>query len=183
MDRRQNKLDNITYIVFEVSLANGEPIRPPSVVASYSGQCGCILRDAISINEKNIRENAELCAILISKMNKRYTFLDTYNNESLTKNLVNTHSLGKFSRDLSSWKTRVQRMVDTGDDYSKVHKEYPMITEEEWETFRNNCARKEDKDLRKWGLDMPRKNIDYVTLGSRGYDRKRPRWENEDAGL
>jgi hypothetical protein len=39
-------------------------------------------------------------------------------------------------------------MVDKGDDYSKVHKAYHMITEEEWETFKNNCARKEDKDLR-----------------------------------
>jgi hypothetical protein len=72
-------------------------------------------------------------------------------------------------------------MVDKGDDYSKVHMAYPMITEEEWETFKNNCARKVDKDLRKWGLDMCRMNIGSVTLGSRGYDYKRPRLEKEDA--
>jgi hypothetical protein len=71
-------------------------------------------------------------------------------------------------------------MVDKGDDYSKVRKAYPMITEEEWETLKNNCARKEDKDLRKWGLDMCHMNIVSITLGSRGYDRKRPRWEKED---
>jgi hypothetical protein len=52
-----------------------------------------------------------------------------------------------------------------------------MITEKEWETFKNKCARKEDKDLRKWGLDMCRMNIGSVTLRSCGYDRKRPRWE------
>jgi hypothetical protein len=72
-------------------------------------------------------------------------------------------------------------MVDKGDDYSMVHKAYPIITEEEWETFKNNCARKEDKDLRKWGLDMHRMNKDSVTLGRRGYDRMRPTWEKEDA--
>jgi hypothetical protein len=38
-----------------------------------------------------------------------------------------------------------------------------MITEKEWETFKNKCARKEDKDLRKWGLDMCRMNIGSVT--------------------
>jgi hypothetical protein len=54
-----------------------------------------------------------------------------------------------------------------------------MITEE-WKTFKNNCARKEIKDLRKWDLDMRRMNIGSVTLGSRGYDGKRSRWENED---
>jgi hypothetical protein len=55
-----------------------------------------------------------------------------------------------------------------------------MITEE-WKTFKNNCARKEIKDLRKWDLDMRRMNIGSVTLGSRSYDRKRSRWEKEDA--
>jgi hypothetical protein len=68
-------------------------------------------------------------------------------------------------------------MVDKGDDYSKVHKAYPMITEEAWETFKNNCARKEDQDLRKCGLDMRHLNIGSVTLVSHGYDRKRPRYE------
>jgi hypothetical protein len=29
-------------------------------------------------------------------------------------------------------------MIDKGDDYYKVHKAYPMIVEEEWETFKNN---------------------------------------------
>jgi hypothetical protein len=60
-------------------------------------------------------------------------------------------------------------MVDKGDDYSKVRKAYPMITEEEWETFKNNCARKENKDLRKYGLNMRRMNICSVTLRSRCY--------------
>jgi hypothetical protein len=58
MERRRKKLDNITYTVLEGRLANGEPIWPPSVASSYGGQCGCILRDTISINEKNIMENA-----------------------------------------------------------------------------------------------------------------------------
>jgi hypothetical protein len=71
--------------------------------------------------------------------------------------------------------------MDKGDDYRKVHKAYPTIMEEEWETFNNNCTRKEDKDLRQWGLDMSCMNIGSVTLGSHGYDRKRSRWEKEGA--
>jgi hypothetical protein len=72
-------------------------------------------------------------------------------------------------------------MMDKVDDYSKVHKAYPTITEQEWETFKNNCARKEDKELQQWGFDMRRMNIGSITLRSRGYDGKRPRWEKEDA--
>jgi hypothetical protein len=63
---------------------------------------------------------------------KWYTFPFLHNNQHLTKNVENTHTLDKFSTDLRSWKTRVQKMMDKGDDYSKVHKAHPMITEEEW---------------------------------------------------
>jgi hypothetical protein len=70
-------------------------------------------------------------------------------------------------------------MMDKGDNYSKVHKAYLTITEE-WETFKKNCARKEDKDLRQWGLDIRCMNIGSLTLGSRGYDCKSLRWEKED---
>jgi hypothetical protein len=56
--------------------------------------------------------------------------------------------------------------MDKGDDYTKVHKTYPTITEE-WEIFRKNGARKEDKDLWQWGLDRRRMNIDSLTLESR----------------
>jgi hypothetical protein len=99
------------------------------VATSYGGQCGCIFWETVSINEKKIREIADLCAILISKLHKRYTFSYPHNNQHLTKNQVNTHALGNFSRDLSSWKMWVQKMMDKGDDYSKVHKAYSAIGE------------------------------------------------------
>jgi hypothetical protein len=86
-ERRRKNLDNITYTILEVSLTNGEPIRLPLVAASYDDQCGCILRHTVSMNEKNIRENAELCASLILKLLKWYTFPHPHNNENLTKNL------------------------------------------------------------------------------------------------
>jgi hypothetical protein len=56
----------------------------------------------LSINEKNIRENTYVCTSLITKLHKWYTFPYSFNNEHLTKNLVNSHALGKFGRDLSS---------------------------------------------------------------------------------
>jgi hypothetical protein len=85
MERRRNKLENITDTVLEVSHANSEPVRPPSVAASYGGQCGCILRDTVLINEKNIREYTKLCASFILKLHKRYTFPDLYNTRISTK--------------------------------------------------------------------------------------------------
>jgi hypothetical protein len=84
-ERRRNKLENVTDIILEVSLANGEPIRLPSVAENYGGQGGCILRDTVSINEKNIREYTKLCASFILKLHKRYTFPDLYNTRISTK--------------------------------------------------------------------------------------------------
>jgi hypothetical protein len=39
-------------------------------------------------------------------------------------------------------------MMDEGYDYSKIYKAYPTITKTDWETFKKNCATKEDNDLR-----------------------------------
>ena len=110
--RRLNELSNITEDVCEVSLANGEPINPEEVAANYGGQCGCILRTTVSINDKKIRKNVDICTRLLEKLHKRYTFPAEYKNLDLKTNLVNRKALGKFSRDLSSWKSRVRRLVD-----------------------------------------------------------------------
>jgi len=179
--RRLNELSNITEDVYEVSLANGEPTNPDEVAANYGGQCGCILRTTVSINDKEIRKNVDICTRLLEKLHKRYNFPEDYNNLHLKTNLVNRKALGKFSRDLSSWKSRVRRLVDENKSYTEVHKKYPTITEADWETFKRDLGREEDKEQRKWGKKMQGLNIGTHRLGSRGYERKRKMWDKEDA--
>jgi hypothetical protein len=59
-------------------------------------------------------------------------------------------------------------MVDNGEDFSKVHKAWTQITEEEWATLKETCALASTKDMREWGLQMHGKNIGTHTLGSQG---------------
>ena len=180
-ERRLNELSTKREDVYEVSLANGEPINPEEVAANYGGQCGCILRTTVSIKDKEIRKNVDICTYLLKNLHKRYTFPKDYNNLELKTNLVNRKALGKFSRDLSSWKSRVRRLVDEKKSYTEVHKKYPTITEADWETFKRDCKTEEVVERRKWGEKMRNRNIGIHGLGSRGYERKRKMWAKEDA--
>ena len=99
----------------------------------------------------------------------------------LKTNLVNRKALGKFSRDLSNWKSRVRRLVDEKKSYTKVHNKFPTITEAEWETFKRDCKTEEVVKRQKWGEKMRHLNIGTHGLRSRGYERKRKMWAKEDA--
>ncbi|KAM0923513.1 hypothetical protein ACQ4PT_005494 [Festuca glaucescens] len=183
-ERHRNTLKTSMEEVYEVDHGSGEPLLPETVVAGYDNDLGCILRDTVSINEMNMRDPIKnhLVTLLITKLHKRFKFLEPYNDEEdLTSNLVNTHALGKFSPDLSSWKSRLRKMASEGVDFFKVHKAFPQITEEEWRIFKDTCAQAETKDTWQWGLDMRAKNIGCHNLGSQGYFHMRPKWTKEDS--
>jgi hypothetical protein len=168
----------------EVDVANGEPLLPETVAASYGNDLGCILQDTFSINETMLRDPSRhhLQTLLIMKLHKRYRFPKDYNDETdLTTNLVNTKSLTKFTKALSSWKSRLREMICYGKDFSEVSMAYPQITEEEWTIFKETTAKPATQDMRNWGLQMRDKNLGTHYLGSRGYYCKRHKWRKEDA--
>jgi hypothetical protein len=125
--RRQNRLPTKREDVLEVDVANGEPLLPEMVAASYGNDLGCILRDTVLINETMLRDPSRhhLQTLIITKLHKRYRFPKDYNDETdLNGNLVNTKALTKFTKALSSWKSRLRELILDGKDFSEASMAY-----------------------------------------------------------
>jgi hypothetical protein len=62
------KLEEFTYVK-----TSGQPVEPAKLVAGYGIQLGCIVRESMSINQKNIRAkgNTWLHELLIGKLHNR----------------------------------------------------------------------------------------------------------------
>jgi hypothetical protein len=105
------KLEEFTYVK-----TSGQPVEPAKLGAGYGLQLGCIMRESMSINQKNIRakSNTRLRELLIEKLYNRYQFPEPFNNKKLKGNKVNKLALTRMSIALSSWKSQVKKMIPTG---------------------------------------------------------------------
>ncbi|KAM0850333.1 hypothetical protein ACQ4PT_053176 [Festuca glaucescens] len=114
-DRKPQVLANITDAFRNVS-ESGLPLEPSEVAKGYNMQLGCIVRESVSINTKDIRSeaNAALAKTLIQKLHQRYTFPEPFNKK------VDSLALTKMSIALSSWRTRVKRKIEAGDSWEKI---------------------------------------------------------------
>jgi hypothetical protein len=67
------KLKEFTYVK-----PSGQPMEPMKLAAGYGIQLGCIMRESMSINQKNIRAkgNTRSREILIGKLHNQYKFLE-----------------------------------------------------------------------------------------------------------
>jgi hypothetical protein len=96
------KLEEFTYVK-----PSGQPMEPAKLAAGYDIQLGCIVRESMSINQKNIRAkgNTRLRELLIGKLHNRYKFPEPFDNKKLKGNKVNKLTLTRMSTTLSSWKS------------------------------------------------------------------------------
>jgi hypothetical protein len=131
-DRRPNQLKPVQEVILEVDPKSGLPKLPEEAARGYGNTVACILRDTVTVNEQNIRQKLKksIAVLLISKLHARYQFPSPYNGQELTGNVVNTVALGKMSKALSGWKTRLRAMITAGGGFEEVHKHYPQISED-----------------------------------------------------
>jgi hypothetical protein len=103
-DRRPNQLKPVQEVILEVDPKSGLPKLPEKASRGYGNSVAYILRDTVTINEKNIRQKLKksIAVLLISKLHARYQFPSPYNGQELTGNLVNTVALGKMCKSLSA---------------------------------------------------------------------------------
>ncbi|KAE8784031.1 hypothetical protein D1007_42391 [Hordeum vulgare] len=177
--RRRNMLGTNRIVINRVSEA-GLPLSPKKAERGYSNGLGCILRETVSINETNLRSkaNENLRALLISKLHTHYKFPD----ESLDETTpVNNRALCKWSKVLSTWKSKAKSEYLEKDYITEIKKKWPSVSEEDWNLFKQHCKTPEVKEMEKWGKDMRARNIGNHTLGSRGYPGKKPKWDKQDA--
>jgi hypothetical protein len=83
---------------------NGIPVEPKALAAGYGTHIGCIVRETMTINMRNLRDpgNAYLVQLLLQKLHERYDFLEEYKNLNLKDNKVNQQALTKMSTALAS---------------------------------------------------------------------------------
>ena len=100
-DRTPQVLANITDVFTEVT-PSGQPVEPKHLANGYGMQLGCILRESVSINTKDLRstDNEALVVHLLQKLHQRYTFPEPFNKK------VDSLAIMKTSTALSSWKSR-----------------------------------------------------------------------------
>ena len=81
--RHPNSLPAEKIEVQEVDIPSGEPVRPDGARRSYDNDLACIVRETVSINEKNIQADGkeQLGNFLLKKVHKRYKFPTTANDE------------------------------------------------------------------------------------------------------
>ena len=86
-----------------------------------------------------------------------------------------------FSNDLASWKGRVKRAIEADEPLSKILEQNPTLAEEEFEKFKDTCATEAAKAKAAKFKSLQQRNTGKHRLGSRGYLRKRPICDKEDA--
>ena len=180
--RRPNKVSTAREAFTAVDPTSGLPIEPKYLVKGYGIQLGAIAREVLNLNETDIREKSKghLRVLLLQRLHARYEFPEEYNNMEEIKNPVNTQALGKFTKALSSYKTMVRAMLKVNKTFEQIQGRFPRISEEDFEIFLNNEELESTKAASGWGLDMRGRNIGDHRLGSRGYEGKVPKWDEED---
>ena len=140
-------------------------------------QLGCILRESVSINMKDIRstDNKALRDVLLQKLHQRYKFSEPFNKK------VDSLAISKMSTALSSWKHRVKRKIEKGLSWEEIKAKEPMLDQEEFEEFKLSLRTEEAKKWTKWGKDMREQNIGNHRCESGGYRGKKIIWDKEDA--
>ena len=175
-DRKPQVLANVTDEFTLVSEC-GLPLEPKDKASGFSHQIGCIVRESVSINTKDIRskENAALLQTMLDKLHQRYKFPDEDSKKRAESNAITTMSTA-----LSSWRFRVKKKIDKGDSWEKISKKEPHLSKEDFDALKESFNTKEAKIWSTWGREMQALNIGKHHLGSGGYRGKQPTWDRED---
>ncbi|KAM0827572.1 hypothetical protein ACQ4PT_068114 [Festuca glaucescens] len=174
-DRKPQVLANVTD-AFTLVSASGLPLEPSGVAKGYNMQLGCIVRETVSINNHDIRSeaNAALAETLIQKLHQRYTFPEPFNKK------VHSLALTKMSTALSSWRNRVKRKIDHGESWEKISSKEPSLSKEDFDAFKPSLETEEAKKWTAWGKKMRELNLGVHHCGSGSYRGKQPTWDKED---
>jgi hypothetical protein len=111
------------------------------LATGYGIQLGCIMRESMNINQKNIRAkgNTRLRELLIGKLHNLYKFPEPFDNKKLKGNKVNKLALTRMSTSLSSWKSHVKKRILKGKSWEEIKKAEMMLDEDEFIKFKDAC--------------------------------------------
>ena len=147
-------LVNVTDAITKVS-DSGLPLEPAKVAKGYSMQLGCIVRESMSINTKDIRSKANkvFAETLLKKLHQRYTFPAPFNKK------VDSLALTKMSTALSSWRSRVKKKIADDESWEKISSKEPTLKREDFEILKSFLETEECEKWTAWGRKMRDLNI------------------------
>ena len=185
--RLPNKLRTTRLVVTEVDDGNFEPKAPEEAHACYGNQIGCIIRTTATINDEKLQKIENMRSSLLKKFHQIFLFPGRNEKDygdpdkDPTMKKIKKHAMTKFSDVLVAWKTRVKARIIDKEPYSKIVKDNPTITEEQFQIFKEACEAEAAKKMSKYMKGLQERNIGSHHLGSRGYGGKRSKWAKEDA--
>ena len=156
----------------------GLPLEPKKLAKGFGMQIGCIVRESVSINTKDIRseENAALLQTMVGKLHERYKFPDED-----SKKRAEANAITKMSTCLASWRFRVKKKINNGKSWETISKEEPYLSKDDFDALKESFNTEVAEEWTKWGKEMQKLNIGKHHLGSGGYRGKQPIWDEEDA--
>ena len=123
-----------------------EPKAPEEARACYGNQIGCIVRTTATINDEKLKKIDNMRPSLLKKLHQILLFPGRNEKDykdpdkDPTMKKINKHTMSKFSDALAAWKTRVKaRIIDKKEPCSKILKDNPTITEEQFQIFKEAC--------------------------------------------
>ena len=110
-ERIGHRKHSATSQTLTVVSPSGLPVQPAFLAKGYNMQLGCIVRESMSINTKDLRSKANEALVenLLRKLHQQYTFPQPLNKK------VESLAIMKMSTALSSWKFRVKKKIQKGD--------------------------------------------------------------------
>ena len=96
-------------------------------------------------------------------------------------NDVNNFALTKMSKALSSWRTRVKKLIEDDKSPEAIwNKE--RVNEEDLRIFQGRLGLPSSLKMSEWGKWMNSKNVGHHHLESGGYFAAEPKWEKQVKG-
>ena len=93
---------------------------------------------------------------------------------------MNKFALGRFTRNLSGYKTMLRGMIADDEPWEEIKRHFSRLTPEDYTRFLENEELAYTKDQSSWGKELAEKNIGRHCLCCRGYDGKADKWQKED---
>lgn len=94
---------------------------------------------------------------------------------------INKKAMGMFNNNLSAWKVRLKKAIAKNEPWSKIHVDNPSLNEEDFDKFKETCAKVEVKPMSEKMKVLQSRNTPVHLLVSHGYEGKRKVWSKEDA--
>ena len=178
--RTKNKLPTETYVITRVDQERGYPASPEKWAKKFNNVCGALVKEHVPISTRDWGSyNAEEKDTVLNQL------LKIFRVPPQDEQLVRRAGSLTMANSLKNWRYMANKLyvqVDERPDFETVvKKRWEKIEQEQWDRFVAEHTTAEFLETSRRNKALRAKNVHPHSLGSRGYLKKIPDWEKEDA--